>query len=536
MLANIWPGSARAVLWRGVMPGCAGLLGSLALPPWDIWPALPVAFSALVWILDHVARHEASVARRCRAAAMAGWSWGIGWFIFSLSWVAEAFRVESDIFAWLIPFVVILLPAGLALYWAAATALVMRWWTRGAGDLLAVVAALSVAEWLRGHLLSGFPWNLPGYAADASAALAQTASVTGIYGLTMLVLVWSLIPAMLWRPGGRPAFRLAAVSLVALGLCWAGGTWRLSGQGPGLRDDVSVSIVQASIPQTMKWKRERRDDILARYLDLTARVRTDGASGRPVIIWPETALPDLVAELPDLRQQIADGLPPDGVLIFGAIRREPAPGGFMQVFNSVLVIDKAGSMTVAYDKHRLVPFGEFLPFESVLAPLGLRKLVPVPLSFTAGRAPAPVAIAGLPGFLALICYEAIFPLAASVSASRVEWLVNVTNDAWFGTSAGPAQHLAQARFRSIEQGIPLLRAANTGISAVIDSRGNVLKRLDLGVVGVLTTPLPRPAGPTLYGRFGDKIFVLLIAGLVGGAIGFWRKCSPESILPLGKRL
>jgi len=513
---------------RVLVPAAAGLAGSLALPPWHIWPLLPVGFSLLVWMLDLIARDEAAPARRWRAAALAGWSFGFGWFVFSLSWITEAFRVEAALFAWLIPFVLMLLPAGLALYWAAATAIAMRWWDAGVRSLLLLIAAMSVAEWLRGHLLTGFPWNLPGYATDASNALAQTASVVGIYGLTTLVLAWSLLPAMLWRPKGSPCFRLAGLTAATLALCWAGGAWRLAQPGPGVHDDITVSIVQANIPQSMKWQRQRRPEILRRYLDLTAEADMDSTPGRHIVIWPETALPYLVAEMPDLRRNVASGLPPGGLLVLGAIRREPvaaASGGPLHVYNSVLVIDRSGRIAASYDKHRLVPFGEFLPLESILGPLGLRKLVPVPLSFTAGSDGRPVNIRGLPAFEPLICYEAVFPLSLALDGTRPQWLVNVTNDAWFGTSAGPRQHLQQARFRAIEEGMPLVRAANTGISAIIDARGNVLKRLDLDAIGVLSAPLPRALEPTFYARWGDIAFGVLIAGLlmaiaVGGAETF----------------
>ena len=517
MSAKSRPEFLHKLVLRVLIPAGAGLAGSLALPPWHIWPLLPVAFSLLAWMLDLIALSEATPARRYRAAALVGWSFGFGWFVFSLSWITDAFRVEANLFAWLIPFVLMLLPAGLALCWAAATAIAMRWWGPGARGLVILIVTLSVAEWLRGHLFTGFPWNLPGYASDASNALAQTASVVGIYGLTTLVLTWSLLPAMLWRSKGSPAYRLAGLSAATLALCWAWGTWRLAQPGPGVHDDIAVSIVQASIPQSMKWQRERRSEILRRYLDLMAKAGTDTTPGRHIVIWPETALPYLVAEMPNLRQDVASTLPPGGLLVLGAIRREPvatASGGPLHVYNSVLAIDHSGQIAASYDKHRLVPFGEFLPFESILGPLGLRKLVPVPLSFTAGTAGRPVSIRGFPVFDPLICYEAVFPLSLPLDGTRPQWLVNVTNDAWFGTSAGPRQHLEQTRFRAIEEGVPLVRAANTGISAIIDARGNVLSHLGLDAIGVLTAPLPRALEPTLYARWGDIAFGVLIAGLL----------------------
>lgn len=515
-MRHAWLG---AVLWRMVLPASAGALGSLALPPTGLWIALPAAFGALVWLLDRVAHDEAAMGRRCRQAGLVGWSFGFGWFLASLTWIAEAFRVEADLFAWLIPFALTLLPAGLALYWGAAAALAMRWWRGSGRDVLFLVAALSLAEWLRGHLLTGFPWNLPGYVADASDAVAQGAAVVGIYGLTALVLLWAMIPALLWRPGGAPAPRLALLAAATLGLSWAGGTWRLAQAAPEPSDSFTVSIVQASIPQGMKWQRNRKEEILERYLALTASLANEPNSRRHVVVWPETAVPFLVGELPDVRQRVAAALPQGAVLVLGAFRREPpvGKGEPFRVFNSVLVMDPVAEIAAAYDKWRLVPFGEFLPLEGVLAPWGLRKLVPVPLSFTAGEGERAVAAAGLPPFVPLVCYEAIFPLSPAGNEKRPLFLVNVTNDAWFGTSAGPAQHLAHARFRAIESGLPLVRAANTGISAVIDARGEVVRRLGLGEVGTLTAPLPPPATLTPYARFGDLLFAGLLLVLVAGA-------------------
>ncbi len=526
MLRKIRSGGPHQLFWRALLPFAAGLLGSLALPPWHIWPALPVAFSLLAWTLDKVAYSEPAVARRCRPAALVGWCFGFGWFVYSLSWVTEAFRVDAAIFAWMIPFVVTFLPAGLALFWAAATATAIRWWRSDASGILVLVATLSITEWLRGHLFTGFPWNLPGYVAGTSDALAQTASIVGIYGLTTLVLLWSMLPAMLWRRGGTPSYRLAGFSIASFALCWGLGGWRLAAAGPGSHDDITVSIVQASIPQSIKWQQERRADILSRYLELTAKAAANDVPGHHIFIWPETALPYLVAELPALRHRVAAELPPDSFLVLGAIRREPtAPASdtSVRVFNSILVINRNGDVTATYDKRRLVPFGEFLPFEGILGPLGLRKLVPVPLSFSAGTTTAPISIAGLPSFAPLVCYEAIFPLSIPARGLRAKWIVNVTNDAWFGSSAGPVQHLEQARFRAIEEGLPLVRAANTGISAIIDARGNVLKRLDTGAVGILTAPLPRPVSNTLYGRFGDLFYALLVASLLGAAVANVRK-------------
>jgi apolipoprotein N-acyltransferase len=275
-------------------------------------------------------------------------------------------------------------------------------------------------------------------------------------------------------------------------LALAAGHWRLATASTAMFENVSLRVVQANVAQGDKWVPEHRDEIVAAHLDLST---SGGLAGVTHLVWPESAVPMLIDEEPQAREQLVGALPDDVTLLLGALRRElhdPAGTPSVRIYNSLFAVSGAGDILARYDKWRLVPFGEYLPFAALLEPLGLRQFVPLPLGFSAGPAPRTLTIDGTPGFAPLICYEAIFPRALIDRGDRPEWLLNVTNDGWFGNTAGPYQHLEQARFRAIEEGLALVRAANTGISAVIDPYGRILDRLPLGEAGRFDSPLPRP--------------------------------------------
>ena len=503
---------ARLPWWaRLPLAAAAGAAASLALPPVGWWPVLGLTVPVLVWLLDAAAR-EGSPWR----GFAAGWCFGFGYFVPTLMWISEAFLVEAELFARLIPVAVAGLPAFLALYWGAASLAASLAWRPGASRIVVLAGCLTAGEWLRGELLTGFPWALPGYAASASDGLSQAASVTGIHGLTLLVLAAAAAPALLLE--GRRAWLAAALAVLVAALHVAG-TARM---GPVALRDIGLRIVQPAIPQGEKWDDARAAAILQTYLDMS----TPGP-GEPtpdILIWPESALPFLLAESPAAQSAVASVLGGHRRLILGNLYREPAGagGGSRRVFNSLLVVDGGGSIAARYDKVKLVPFGEFLPFAGVLEPLGLRQLVHLPQGFAAGAGEGYVAADGVPAFVGLICYEAIFPRAAA-TAARAEWLVNVTNDAWFGRSSGPYQHLVQARFRAIEQGLPMARAANTGLSAVIDPYGRVLAGTRLMDKTVLDHRLPEPLPPTVYARFGDWMPLVLMAALAAAVAAAGRR-------------
>lgn len=504
----------------------AGALSVLAMAPFFLWPALMVTLPVLVWLIDGAARARDGWPA-ARAAAIAGWWFGFGYFVLGLFWVGEAFLVEADKFAWLLPFAVTLLPAGLALFLAAAAGVARLYWPPGLARVLVLAVALAAGEWLRGHVLTGFPWNVLGYALTHPLELMQSAGLLGIYGLTLWTVLLLAAPLVLaaeprdttahrlWRWRG---FALAAVGLAAL---YAYG-WLTIPAGPSPTiAGVRVRIVQPSVPQREKWLPELQGRIFADHLDLSRRDpsgRVDDLAGITHVVWPEAAMPFLPLERPEALAAIGDLLPEGVHLLTGALRlatdaetaaSPPPPGGRRAVYNSLLAFGPAGELVARYDKTHLVPFGEYLPVQSVLEGIGLRQLTQMRGGFAIGEIPRPLLeVPGLPPIGGLICYEAIFPAVVVQAARRPGLLVNVTNDGWFGNTTGPRQHFHQARVRAVEEGVALVRAANNGISAIVDPYGRVLGSIALDTRGVIDTALPIPRPPPPYARLGDLSFAM----------------------------
>jgi apolipoprotein N-acyltransferase len=511
-------GLAGLAGWRRAALGFAsGGLSVLSLAPFHLWPVLALTLPGLIWLLDGVADNAGPAKPRLRQAAVLGWWFGFGYFLCGLYWLGFAFFVEADKFAWLVPLGVIALPAGLAIFHALAAAAAIALWAPGVRRIFAFAAAFFAADWLRGHILTGFPWNLWGYALAGNEAISQTASLFGIYGLTLLTLLIFASPAALaGAPSGHgrnwflPAF---CVALLVLG--WSYGALRLAGAAMEYTE-AKLRIVQANIPQAEKWKPENRQWIFERLFKLS---RDGAAEARPThLIWPETSVPVLFALNgsilhDDVRQAFAELVPSGGSFIVGAERVEGTkrPDGrydIKDVFNTLFVLGEGARIVAKYDKIHLVPFGEYLPFEAMLTALGIKQLTHANTGFASGAARPLMTTPAAPTFSPLICYEAIFPGYGAVEG-RAGWLLNVTNDAWFGNSTGPYQHLQQARLRAIEEGLPLIRAANTGISAVIDSYGRILASLPLGQPGVIDHALPVALTPPLYARWRETYLMLV---------------------------
>lgn len=496
--------------WRRAL--VAVLLGvgtALAFAPFFLLPLLVVGFTGLVWLLDG--------ARRATTAFLIGWCFGFGHFIVGLYWIGHAFLVDAERFAWLLPFAISLLPTGLALF-VGIVALVVHQVGGGRWRRVAALAlAWTLAEWFRAHLFTGFPWNLVGYAWAFSDTMLQPAALLGVYGLSLLTVALAAAPATLaggWRRSLPVCLGLLAVLAAAGGY----GQFRLSGPTPGDVQDIRLRIVQPNVAQRDKWRPELRDGHLARLLELS----TSTAAARPThVIWPETATPFLLAADVQRRHVIGQMLLPDQVLISGAPRRGVAADGSREVWNSLHAVAAGGVILATYDKHHLVPFGEYLPFRPLLSTIGLSKLTAGSRDFSSGPGPAVVDIEGLPAFQPLICYEAIFPHQIA-PGRRPAWLLNLTNDAWFGDGSGPHQHFAMARARAIEHGLPLVRAANTGISGVIDAYGRTLARLELGQSGIIDAALPTPLPtPPPYARYGDRLLMPLLTLVL--VYLFWRR-------------
>jgi apolipoprotein N-acyltransferase len=515
MLTRVAHSIVLASGWQRALIACAaGALSVLALAPFNAWPILFLTFPVLVWLVDGAATTRWSGAT---TAAVAGWCFGFGYFVAGLYWIGYAFLVDAKTFGWLLPVAVAGLPAYLAIYTAAGLAAARLIWVRGPIRILALAATLTAGEWLRGHLLSGFPWNSFGYALTQPLLLAQSASLIGVWGLTFLTVAIFASPAVLTddpadTPNPRRAPLLALIVLVVL----AGyGAVRLSAYPTEFVSGVKLRVMQPDLQQDEKFNYASKVQVLERYLLLSDRStgpQSNGVHDVTHLIWPESAFPFFLTREPEALAQIVALLQPNTVLITGAVRAAAAgpDGRIARAYNSVYVIDHDGSILGIYDKVHLVPFGEYLPLQGLLERLGLKQLTKIAGGFLSGDRRRAMDVPRAPKVLPLICYEAIFPGDAVPAGERPGWIVNVTNDGWFGISTGPYQHLQQARVLAIAEGLPLVRAANTGISAVIDPVGRIVRSLPLGSEGVLDSALPRAIAPTFYARFGDVALILFM--------------------------
>ena len=506
-LLRLAQGLSRLSGWR--RHGLAMLLGAAAtgaFAPFYLVPLLVPAFTGLLWLLDGV--------RRPREAVSLGWSFGFGHMATGLSWIGLAFLVDAERFGALMPVAVGTMAAGMALFPAASILALWYLGQRGPARVVALAGIWLFVEWLRSWILTGFPWNLAGYVWSFSPEAMQAAALGGVWLRSFVTGMAAAAPAVLGtNPGTKAARRGARVfCAAALGLplaIWAGGAWRLAqapAPGEATVEDVRLRIVQASIAQDLKWEPGLRQEHIVQQLRLTL---TRGFQDITHVVWPETAVTFLLDNDPELRRFIARAVPPGGALVTGAPR-----GTSARIWNSLIALDSRGEIRALYDKHHLVPFGEYVPFRSVL-PLG--KLTAGRMDFSAGPGPLAFDLPGAPAASPLICYEVIFPGRVVPDGARPSWLLNVTNDAWFGTSLGPYQHLATARMRAVEEGLPLVRAANTGISAVFDGYGREIGRLALNEVGVLDAALPRPLERmTWYARLGNwSVAYLIICAMLG---------------------
>lgn len=507
--------------WRRY--AAAFLLGASlagALPPFDLAPLIFLAFPGLLWL------DEGSTGRW--ASARLGYVFGLGFFVAGLYWIAAALFVDIATFWWALPFAVLGVPAMLAFFPAAALLVTAAGSSRlrlsASARICLFAVAWSAAEWARGHVLTGLPWNLVGYVWSGgfpgALAVLQTVAWIGIYGLSLVTVLAAALPALLGTPSLQPmpAVRRAAPAIAAALLILlpaAAGAVRLN-LLPSGSTGLWLRLVQPSIAEKMKWDPAAAEANFQRLLKLSG-----APSEHPIaaVIWPEAAAPFLLERDDARRAAMAAILAKNGYLITGALRANPPPAPVRQVWNSIEAVDAQGVIRARYDKAHLVPFGEYVPFSDLLP---MKKITPGSIDLSAGPGAQTLDLPGLPGFAPIVCYEVIFPGAIVDEDQRPAWILNVTNDSWYGHSSGPYQHFAIARTRAIEEGLPLVRAANNGISGVIDAAGRVLAGMDLDTIGYLDATLPAAAPPTLYGRAGDWIFAaMLLLGLVPG-LRRWR--------------
>ena len=490
-------------VWRANMLSvCMGALAAFALPPFHVLPVLLVAFPVLLT--------QVSTSGGAITAAKRGWWFGFGYHLIGLYWITEAILIEAERFWWLVPLAVPALAAVLAVFVAIPVGLT---WYAASGwpRILGLAGSWVLADMARQFIATGFPWNplgsvwaIPGVAGDV---MLQPASLASVHGLTLATIILACGPLARWRGRGACVVLLAVWTVFGMN--------RAFGPSPP-EQDVTVVLVQGNVPQGQKWDPSLLRGVFERYLHLTADALREAGPVRVVVIWPETASPYQLETDDAARAAIAEAAG-DALVLAGAVRFDE----YGRPRNSLFAITGDGTIAGVYDKGHLVPFGEYQPD---WFPLGI-QVVPGG-GFARGPGASTLHVAGLPPMGPLICYEVIFPGQVVDNTDRPGWLVNVTNDAWFGISTGPRQHLAAARLRAVEEGLPLLRAANTGISIGYDSLGHEINRLDTGQTGFRVIPLPGALPLTLFGRFGLLIPALVAISLVLICV-FWSRSHPQ---------
>lgn len=575
----------KATGWRrAIVAFTAGALSALALPPFDLWPILFVTFPVLVWLIDGIApvhfgtsalnytplpersaapsgvpsfldrrklrtsndlgsaaHHSPSIhAPPCPgnaaelapmrlggalAAGWIGWCFGFGYFLGGLYWFGYAYHylVDTATLGWLLPVAVMVIPAYIAIYTALGLVLARLYWPQGPVRIVSLAVAMTIGEWLRGHLITDFPWNAIGYALTGPLVLAQSAAWIGIWGLTFFAVLIFAVPAVLadelftarhtWLPLIGGFTLLAALAL--------GGSLRLSHNPTDSVPGVRLRLVQPNLKNDSdSFAPSELQNLADHYRALSSMVtqsRPHGLSDVTHLIWPEDPLP--FYRLPP---EVMNFLPSGTVLITGGLRivRQQNNDG-LGAYNSIFVVDHNGNVLTFYDKMHLVPFGEYIPFQAWLEAFGLTRFIKSAGGLLRGSNRHNLATPNAPDFLPSVCYEIIFPDEIASREDRPGWIINVTNDGWFGASSGPYQHFQQARLRAIEQGLPLVRAANTGISAIVDPLGRIIAALPLDTEGIIDGELPRALSPTFYARYGDWGVALMI-GISLLFLGFHR--------------
>jgi apolipoprotein N-acyltransferase len=516
--------------WRA--RGCALLLGALAalaLPPTYAVPILLLSFSGLVLLMDRTPGFMSAIGL--------GWCFAFGYFVVGIYWVANALLAVSSAFGWLLPFAIAGAVGGLSALLAAFPALAVGvarvFWPAGPARMLVLAISWTIFEWLRGWVLSGFPWNLVGYSWAFSDAMNQFAALGGVWGLSLVTVMVAALPALfLDRVGSagsrdvaknpiRTAVTCGIGGILLLLAIWTGGWLRLSGAGDDVVPGVRLRLVQANIDPARKGDANYGADVLARHLRLTTE--TPGYDRATHAIWAETANPFPLERYPEARMALAGAAPSGGAVITGVLRTDSANGRLKEIWNSMAAVDRAGQVVGTYDKFHLVPFGEYVPLHRYLP--FVSKFTPGVLDFSAGPGPRTLRLPGLPPVGPLICYEVIFPGQVVDRTDRPEWLLNLTNDGWYGVSSGPYQHFASTRLRAVEEGLPVIRVANTGVSGAIDAYGRVRAQTALGEPAVTDVELPR-ALPELtpYARWGDAAagVFLAILSLAALALRRWK--------------
>lgn len=490
----------------------AGAITSLAFPSHNhtfvLFLTLPVLLLAI----------ESS--KDLKQAFWAGWYFGFGHFITSLYWIANSLLVEPEKFAWLIPFAVSLLPAALAIYIGLVSLVTYRVTRSGWQKVLIFGSIWTMFEILRGYLFTGFPWNLLGYVWEGNLAVLQVTSIIGIYGLSLVTVIIATMPVLLLQKFEvRTKVFPIGIMILLLVSIWMWGDSRLNNYKTEYTEK-NIHLVQANIQQHFKWEDEKRFSNFFKNIILSEQAVKGKESEENYIVWSETSVPFVLEREPELLEIINKYIPDDSFIFTGALRMSREEGG-IQVWNSLYTVGGDGKILGKYDKSKLVPFGEFIPLRSLL-PSFVKKITHGGIDFSSGNGSKTMELNEILPFSPLICYEVIFPdYVVGDVQQRPDWLLNITNDAWFGVSSGPYQHLAMARVRAIEYGIPLARVANTGVTTMFDSFGRNSDMVELNKEGVISKKLPKITDSTIYGEYKSLIVMMMIFACL--IIGYWRK-------------
>ena len=473
-----------------------GGVSTFSLPPFSIFP--------LIFILGY-GIHIINNVNSLKKIFYSGWFLGFGWFSFGLYWIGSAFLVSNTYQVFLMPLAVIILPSVLAVFWGLAFLLAKLISYRIRSSILLIIITLSLSEYIRSHIFTGFPWLMPSMILTSNEYIIQIFSFVGSYTGNLVVITLSILPLMLyynWKYKYTIFFMLL-IPIFSLFLCaFLRFHFR---ENLKINDDQLITIVQPNIKQQDKWNLIKRKNHIKKLVQLSKYKSEDYQNRYRVVIWPETSFEGLIPrELNLLANTAKDVIKDDKTsLIVGLLSIKD-----QKLLNSLAILDSSGNINYKYDKIHLVPFGEYIPFRKYfksIAQLISKK------DFSSGTNKANINIEGIGNILPLICYEILFSSEVRSRVSKnTKLIINITNDAWFGNTAGPYQHLALTKVRAVELGLPLARVANTGISVLISPYGEEIIKIPLNSEGVKTTKLMSRLDETIYNKFGEYIFVILI--------------------------
>lgn len=499
---------------RALASFLAGALTAFALAPFHFFFVGFLTFPVLVWLLDGaVGRIEAGRIARHLPAFWTGWFFGFGYFVAGLWWIANALLVEAPEFAWAIPLAVLGLPALLAVFYGIATVLARSLWSSSIARIFALAAAFGVAEWLRSFVLTGFPWNSLSNAIQPSPLMMQSSAYLGADAMTILAVICFALPAAFFVQSHQRLIALLCF-IVFFGGHLAAGLWRLNFTPEAVAEGSIMRIVQPAIDQSQKLEPGDGKEIFDALLALSTLPVADETLTRPrYIIWPETSVPFILTREPQAVASIADMLKVGQSLIAGVVREEvddDSDGAARRYYNSMLLINDEGIITSAADKTHLVPFGEYLPFAEQMTEWGFEAVAAADRGYVAGAQRRSLPLSSGLTAIPLICYEVVFGSEIKRFAQTDGLMINVTNDAWYGNSPGPYQHFHQSQLRAVETGMPMVRAANNGISGFVDAKGRVTAKLGYGQMGAIDAEVPGSLAMPFGKQFGSQIFWLII--------------------------